>query len=96
MSNFFNRSILRTFSYLDDSALKTIEFIDANGERRSITVTETMYNMAEWMLLKMIHDGYLQFVKKSGIVVSEILVEKTFIMPEDEVLDVNPKPVGLL
>ena len=95
MNNFFNRNILRTFSYQDDSALKTIEFLDANGERRSITVTETMYNMAEWMLLNMIHDGYLQFVKKSGIVVAEILVEKTLIMPENELLDVSPMPVDL-
>jgi hypothetical protein len=54
-----------------------------------------MYNMAEWMLLNMIHDGYLQFVKKSGIVVAEILVEKTLIMPENELLDVSPMPVDL-
>lgn len=95
MSNFFNRKVLRTSSYLDDSELKTIEFIDTNGERRSITITETMYDMAEWMLLNMIHDGYLQFVKKSGITVAEILVEKTLVMPENEVLDVRSMPVDL-
>lgn len=95
MNNFFNRNVLRTFSYQDDSELKTIEFIDTNGEWRSITVTETMYNMAEWMLLNLIHDGYLQFVKKSGIVVAEILVEKILVMPDNEILDVNPMPVDL-
>ena len=90
MSNFFNRSVLRVIRDMDDSESKTIEFFDVNGSRKSVTLTRTMYDMAEYMLLMMIHAGYLQFLEIDGQLVAEILVENTLVMPEDKVLDVNP------
>ena len=90
MDNFLNRSVLRTIRNMDGSHLRTVEFFDANGTRRCITLTDTMYEMAEHMLRRMIHEGYLQFIESDGKIIGEIVVEKTLLASDEKAYNVNP------